>query len=308
MGIPSVDMDEPVIDDFNSVIRLRDGFPGQRMRVLPRPLVEEARRAPTTSQILVTDVGFYPRASFHGRVRPQGAPQNIIIICAAGRGRCFVPSGAHPVCAGQAVIIPAGLAHRYQADSADPWTIWWMHVVGQGVDQLFATIGVTADAPVLALADPPRVISLIDTIIHRMERDETMSSLIAASGAAWHLLALLAADRRALGREGADPIQATIEYLRANVSTRISVAELASMASLSVSHYAALFRRATGYGTLEYQTRLRMGLARDLLDTTDRTIASVAEQVGYSDPLYFSRQFRHIHGTSPSEYRSHDKG
>jgi len=183
-----------------------------------------------------------------------------------------------------------------------------MHVVGQGVDQLFATIGVSADAPVLALADPPRVISLIDTIIHRMERDETMSSLIAASGAAWHLLALLAADRRALGREGADPIQATIEYLRANVSTRISVAELASMAGLSGSHYAALFRRATGYGTLEYQTRLRMGLARDLLDTTDRTIASVAEQVGYSDPLYFSRQFRHIHGTSPSEYRSHDKG
>ena len=80
------------------------------------------------------------------------------------------------------------------------------------------------------------------------------------------------------------------------------------MAGLSVSHYSALFRRATGYGALEYQTRLRMGAARELLDTTDRPVASVAAQVGFSDALYFSRQFRRIHGMSPTEYRSHDKG
>jgi len=80
------------------------------------------------------------------------------------------------------------------------------------------------------------------------------------------------------------------------------------MAGLSESHFAALFRRATGYGALEYQIRLRMGLARVLLDTTARTISSIAHQVGYSDPLYFSRQFRRIHGMSPSQYRSQDKG
>ncbi|MGV8968589.1 MAG: helix-turn-helix domain-containing protein [Cellulomonas sp.] len=288
--------------------RLREGFPGQRMRVLPRPLVAQALREPTTAQILVTDVGYYPRASSHGRSRPKGAAQNIVIVCAAGRGTCTVPSGVHAVRAGQAAIIPAGLAHRYEADTDDPWTIWWMHVVGRGVTELFTTIGASAEQPVLGLGDPPRVIALIDTIINRMERDETMSSLLAASGAAWHALTLLAADRRAVGRERVDPIQVTIEHLRANISTRLSVTELASMAGLSSSHYAALFRRATGYGTLEYQTRLRMGLARELLDTTDRTITSIARQVGYDDPLYFSRQFRRIHGASPSEYRLHDKG
>jgi AraC family transcriptional regulator, arabinose operon regulatory protein len=308
MGIPPADMDDSMIDEYAATTRLREGFPGQRMRVLPRPLVAQALRAPTTNQILVTDVGYYPKASSHGRSRAKGAKQNIVIVCAAGRGTCVVPSGTHTVRAGQAVIIPAGLAHQYEADSDDPWTIWWMHVVGRGVDELFATIGASADQPVLGLGDPPRVISLIDTIINRMERDETMSSLIAASGAAWHALTLLAADRRAVGRERGDPIQVTIEHLRANVSTRISVSELASMAGLSSSHYSTLFHQATGYGTLEYQTRLRMALARELLDTTERTITSIARQVGYDDPLYFSRQFRRIHGASPSEYRLHDKG
>lgn len=48
------------------------------------------------------------------------------------------------------------------------------------------------------------------------------------------------------------------------------------MAGLSPAHFAVLFRRASGYGVLEYQTRLRMAAARELLDATDRTIASIA--------------------------------
>ena len=260
------------------------------------------------SQLLVTDVGYFPRASTHGRARKNGAAQHIVIICAAGRGTCTLPSGVHQVRAGQALAIPAGLPHRYEADADDPWTIWWMHLVGQQVPALLASIGATPDNPVFGLGDPARVVSLIDTIIRRMERDETMATLLASSGAAWHAMALLAADRRSISRQQADPVEATIEHLRANVSSRISLADLAGMAGLSVSHYSALFRRATGYGALEYQTRLRMGTARELLDTTDRPVASVAAQVGFTDALYFSRQFRRIHGMSPTEYRSHDKG
>jgi AraC family transcriptional regulator, arabinose operon regulatory protein len=278
------------------------------MRVLPRPLVASALSSPPMSQLLVTDVGYFPRASTHGRARKHGAAQHVVIVCAAGRGTCTLPSGVHQVRAGQALAIPAGLPHRYEADADEPWTIWWMHLVGQQVPSLLAAIGATPEQPVFGLGDPARVVSLIDTIIRRMERDETMATLLASSGAAWHAMALLAADRRTISRQQSDPIEATIEHLRANVSTRISLADLAGMAGLSVSHYSALFRRATGYGALEYQTRLRMGTARELLDTTDRPIASIAAQVGYSDSLYFSRQFRRIHGTSPTEYRSHDKG
>jgi AraC-like DNA-binding protein len=301
-------MDEPMIATLEPQVRRREGFPGQRMRVLPRPLVATALQSPPLSQLLVTDVGYFPRASSHGRARAHGAAQHVVIVCAAGRGTCTLPSGVHQVTAGQAVAIPAGLPHRYEADAQEPWTIWWMHLVGQQVPALLAAIGATDDQPVFGVGDPARVVSLIDTVIRRMERDETMATLLASAGAAWHALALLAADRRTISRQQADPIEATIEHLRANVSTRIALADLAGMAGLSVSHYSALFRRATGYGALEYQTRLRMGAARELLDTTDRPVAWVAGQVGFADALYFSRQFRRIHGMSPTEYRSHDKG
>ncbi|MFI2363333.1 helix-turn-helix domain-containing protein [Promicromonospora sp. NPDC019610] len=283
--------------------QLGEGFPGQRMRVLPEPLVAHARTQPATAQLLVTDVGFFPRAVRHTRTRPHGAPQHIVLVCAAGSGSCSMPSGVHQVGAGSALVIPAGTTHRYQADRFDPWTIWWMHVTGSAVGGLFEAMDVTVQRPVVRLGDASRVVALIDTVLRRMERDETASSLVAAAGAAWHALALIAAGRSTAAERSA-PIESTLEFLRANIAERVSVTELASMAGLSTSHYAGLFRRATGFGVLEYQTRLRMASARELLDTTDRPIGSVARQVGYPDPLYFSRQFRKIHSVSPSEYRA----
>ncbi len=307
---PAGTMDETTITPTSREVpaRLGEGFPGQRMRVLPRPLVAQAAQAPVTSSLLVTDVGFFPRASSHGRVRERGAAQHVVIVCASGRGACRLPSGEHPVTAGQALLLPAGVPHAYAADERDPWTIWWLHVTGRAVPELFAATGATVERPVVGLADPPRVLALVDTVLRRMERDETTSSLVAASGAAWHALALLAADRRAVGAAPHDPVEAALDLLRATSLERTSVDELAAMAGLSRSHFAALFRRATGFGVLEYQTRLRMAAARELLDTTDRTIASVARQVGYPDALYFSRQFRRIHSVSPSAYRSQERG
>lgn len=305
MTYPARDMDESTIPRPFTV-RMPDGFPGQRMRVLPRPLVAHALHQPTTEQVLVSDVGFFPRAAGHGRERPAGARETIVIVCSAGSGTCRLPDGTFDVRAGQALLIPAGTPHAYEANLDDPWTIWWMHVVGRAVPALVAAAGATPQRPVIRLADPPRVVSLIDQVIRRMERDETAATLLAASGAAWHALCLVAADRHLLPAERTDGIAAVIEHLQATSATHTSVGELAGVAGLSASHFAAEFRRATGSSVVEYQTRVRMGRARELLDTTDRTIASVAREVGYADPLYFSRQFRRIHGIAPSAYRQRE--
>jgi AraC-like DNA-binding protein len=161
---------------------------------------------------------------------------------------------------------------------------------------------------VVHVGDVYRAVSLIDDVLGRMERDDSVRSRQAAAGSAWHLLALLAADQTRAPVSGNGALQQAQQYLREHIGTRTSVAELAALARLSPSHFAALFRRATGVGVLQYQTRLRMSRARELLDTTDQAIAEIARTLGYADPFYFSRQFRAVHGVSASEYRTQHKG
>lgn len=284
-----------------------EGFPGQRLRVLARPLVAESLNRPGTSRLVVTDCGMFPRAAQHARSRPQGVDQAIVLVCTEGDGWYRTGGDRHPVEAGQVVVIPPGQPHAYGAGKSHPWTIWWLHLAGGDVRGLLAAAGLAAPRPPVWVDDLYRLTALIDEALTHLEHDDSPGAMMGASGAAWHLLALLTPDQRS-SRNRMDPIREVIGFLRNNVATRMTIAELAAMANLSPSHFAALFRRATGLGVLQYQTSLRMTKARVLLDTTDDPVSVVARAVGYPDPFYFSRQFHAIHGTSPSAYREAAKG
>jgi AraC-like DNA-binding protein/mannose-6-phosphate isomerase-like protein (cupin superfamily) len=286
----------------------REGFAGQRMRVVPASVVQQAVANPVTSWLTVTDCGYFPTAASHRRRRKQGATQTIIIVSTGGHGWCELPIGRFTVDPGQVLTIPAGTPHEYGADDETPWTIWWAHVTGKGVPGLLAAAELSAERPVAEVRNLLRITALIDEALTALEHDDSPPALTLAGGALAHALALIAADRRRVGTHREDPIAAAIEHLRSHVGTRISVAELAGIVGLSGSHLASLFRKATGMGVLEYQTRQRMATARELLDNTDLPVQAICNEVGYSDAFYFSRHFRRLHGMSPSEYRAHDKG
>jgi AraC family transcriptional regulator, arabinose operon regulatory protein len=283
---------------------LPDGFPGQRLRVLPRPLVASALRRPPTSGLLVTDAGYFPRAANHGRRRPGGAPEAIVIVCVDGRGRCEAGGRTTVVGPGRALVLPPGRPHVYLADPEHPWTIWWLHAAGNQVRELLSVITPDGQEALVELHDAYRAVATIDDAIACFERDETLPSLISAAGAGWALLAQLAADVVAGAPQRTEPVRQALDYLRRNFAKPLSVAELARTAGLSPSHFSALFRAATGGGVVEYTKRLRMARARELLMTSSRDIGDIAEAVGYTDAFYFSRQFRTVHGCSPSDYRA----
>jgi AraC family transcriptional regulator, arabinose operon regulatory protein len=289
---------------YSGAVFLRDGFPGQRLRVLPRPLVASALRRPPTSGLLVTDAGYFPRAANHGRRRPAGAPEAIVIVCVDGYGLCEADGRTTVVGPGQAIVLPPGRPHVYIADPERPWTIWWLHAAGTQVPELLSVIAPDGREALVELHDAYRAVATIDDAIASFERDETLPSLISAAGAGWSLLAQLAADVVAGGPQRTEPVRQAQDYLRRNFAKPLSVAELARTAGLSPSHFSALFRAATGGGVVEYTKRLRMARARELLITSSREIADIAEAVGYTDAFYFSRQFRTVHGCTPTAYRA----
>jgi AraC family transcriptional regulator of arabinose operon len=286
-------------------VLIRDGFPGQRLRVLPRPRVVEALTAPITGRLLVTDAGHFPHAAAHGRSRPRGADEVVVILCTDGVGHVELRGQSYDVSPGDIVVIPAGVPHRYRADPLNPWTIWWMHVVGVDSNVFVTAIAESSAefSPVMPAHDPYAARAALEHVLVSLERDDTIASLRSASGAAWGVLAQLAADRARGTTEAGDPILAVQDYLRENLQSSASVAELAKMAGFSDSHFSARFRRASGTSVVEYRKRLRSARARELLITTDASVAEIAQAVGYDDPFYFSRHFRAINGASPTQYR-----
>ena len=59
------------------------------------------------------------------------------------------------------------------------------------------------------------------------------------------------------------------------------------------------FLAATGTSPRQYQLQLRIAEAMLLLRTSDKTVDDIAEELGFGNRNYFSRQFHKITGKTP---------
>lgn len=80
-------------------------------------------------------------------------------------------------------------------------------------------------------------------------------------------------------------------------------ARLAASVHMSLSTLRRRFRAAVGASLHDYRLECRAAQARRLLGETDRPIKAIAEQLGYCDVFYFTRQFKQLSGTTPAAYR-----
>ncbi|HTR43704.1 MAG TPA: AraC family transcriptional regulator [Pseudomonadales bacterium] len=106
-----------------------------------------------------------------------------------------------------------------------------------------------------------------------------------------------------IASEIAERIGRSIAYMVEHLDQPLQVSTLAAQASVSPSHYFALFKRQTGTAPIDFFIRLRMNHARQLLDSTCSSVKEIAATMGYDDPFYFSRVFKSVHQVAPAEYR-----
>ena len=288
-----------------------DGFPGQRIVVLPRKEVARALGHRLLRGLLPTDAGCFPKAAGHWRERDAGVDQAIFIYCTRGRGWCELAGRRHEVKSGDLLVLPPGVPHAYGADAQRPWTIAWVHATGANLKYYLDELGVSLERPLLYLGDAPQSRTLFEEVLQALERGYAPVQLLYAAQALAHLLGMMIWQRgqQWRGEPGTEQkIAQSIEYMKQHLSSSVNVSTLAALANLSVSHYRALFRRQAGFAPIDYFIRLRLHHACQLLDTTDLSVKQIAANVGYDDPLYFSRSFKAVNETSPTEYRLLHKG
>jgi AraC-like DNA-binding protein len=100
-----------------------------------------------------------------------------------------------------------------------------------------------------------------------------------------------------------DPALARVlRSMHADVRAGWTVAELAGVAGMSRSAFAARFQATLGCGPIEYLARWRMALAKDALTQGVKTLDHIADEIGYESASAFSTAFRKRLGCSPGRF------
>lgn len=92
-------------------------------------------------------------------------------------------------------------------------------------------------------------------------------------------------------------------YLSDNIGVPFNSENIEKRFYLSYKYMAHLFKKEKGVTMQQYHNSIRMDEACRLLCSTLMSIGEIADKLGFSDELYFSRCFRNYTGKSPSAYR-----
>ena len=91
-------------------------------------------------------------------------------------------------------------------------------------------------------------------------------------------------------------------FIRHHIAEPLTVARVAESARCSETTAQRLFTKHLGESMQSWIRHVRLKEAAGLLRTSSLRVSEVAQLVGYTDPLYFSRAFRRAYGVAPSQF------
>lgn len=92
-------------------------------------------------------------------------------------------------------------------------------------------------------------------------------------------------------------------YIRENVGDEISNTELGAIFGYHPFYISRMLKSKKGITLHQYVISYRMKCALRLLECSDKSIADIAEETGFTDASYFTKIFKSQMGMTPKEYR-----
>lgn len=95
-----------------------------------------------------------------------------------------------------------------------------------------------------------------------------------------------------------------LRYIDTHLSEELRLEEVAAKVYLSPYYFSKLFKKYQGIGFNAWVNQQRMVNAREMLQHSDWSIASIAKNLGFSQTSYFCKVFRQAYNVTPQVFRS----
>ena len=296
------------------MVKIRRGFVGQRLIVLPFNIIERALQDPITSGLAIHSMGHFPKAANHYIDRENGCGEYILIYCIKGEGWYYLDGKTYTVPANHFFILPAEQPHKYGSGEENSWSIYWIHFKGYKAKCIYEQL------PGLQLIDmsmDSRIddrISFFEELISALEMGNNDDIINYANLSLYHLLSTFLyvqsyrdVKMRKKGEQNTFFISRATHYMNENIEKRITLKDFASYFGYSESHFSRLFLKEIHYSPMDYFQHLKIERACQFLVHTDMKINQISFKLGFDDPYYFSRTFTQKKGVSPKKYRENNR-
>ncbi|WP_377565728.1 AraC family transcriptional regulator [Paenibacillus chungangensis] len=277
-------------------------------KVASNPFIPDTDSEPVPMQVLFA--GESQTKPAH-RLGPKVYDFYLMHIVLSGHGTYSAGGEQHRLGPGHTFLIRPEQLISYESDGASPWRYRWVAFRGDHIPLLLQQAGFASEREIAYLPDIRKAALLFHRIYEALRHGRPSASL-QAMGSLHMLLAsyseallpLSPTARHSKQKESDRLYQQVVHYLSTQYTHPVSIEAMAETLGYNRAYLSRLFKRQTGLSPVTFLLRLRLDKARHMLrERPELTIEQVAASVGIQDALYFSKQFRNIHGQSPTSYR-----
>jgi AraC-like DNA-binding protein len=98
-------------------------------------------------------------------------------------------------------------------------------------------------------------------------------------------------------------VKLALEYIDANLGSKLRRDEIAKLVGCSTSHFSRAFKVSRGFSPGAYIVMTRVNRAKRMIDTTREPMCQIAVDCGFADQAHLCRSFRRWVGVSPATWR-----
>lgn len=226
-----------------------------------------------------------------------------LLYVAAGQGEFESRgTGLLRLVAGDLVILHPGQWHRYRPAANAGWHEYWLQFGGDLARRWMDRKEFLEAGPVFHIGPcQPFLDRMIGLLEAWRPGTETILGAFVMEALA-EILAVLGENRERT-RPASLVAHKAQGLLARDPAAPKSMPNLAAQLHVSYSAFRRNFKIETGHSPRQFVVESRMKRARELLATTDLTVARIADELGFDSVHYFSRLFARKQGQAPSSFR-----
>lgn len=258
----------------------------------------------TVNSIVVNCCGWQIfRSKDYIQNREKGRLDYQIIYVYKGTGHYFLNGQWVSVSAGNILLFCPGEPQVYSYYANEMPEIYWIHFTGTKSQELIEEYHIQNSY----IGENSVLKNLFQDIIIELQLKKALYEDIVINSF-YKMLMTISRSRQQLlmPSENNFSIERLIIQLNQRYMDKWTVSSMADYCKLSESYFSHTFKKHTGVSPMHFLNDLRIEKAKDLLSSNTMNIATIAELVGYDDPLYFSRAFKKIAGTAPQNFLKND--
>jgi AraC-like DNA-binding protein len=274
---------------------------------LPKPLIDEQKVNPLTSDLYLTEIGEIEVEKGTIWDFDKILEYNLLVFCTKGSGIVEIHKEQIPVSGDQFFVIPKGDTFKFYSVADKNTRFLVVYFDGKKVKMLsreFSVVRNLIPSVNNLVANREMLFEEIFNNLNKGFHDENLEYVNFCLG---HLLAtFIYANRTSedMADESNPLVRRAIDFMNKNIGRKLTLQQISNEVGYSPTYFTTLFKKETNYSPLSYFSHLKILKATEFLDYTRQKVKEISFTLGYSDPYYFTKDFKKKMGMSPRQYRN----